>query len=105
MLVHILLEISIRKLVARLKFSVIFSLFLNRVIRQVHQFIGEVFGVVLAAGGSEVALLVKIAFQVSIDAGDYGERPYVELAFVDQERVLDVLLNDESALAVFHFAD
>lgn len=56
---------------------------------------------VLATTRPRVTILVAIAFQAAIDAGKHAEAAEIELALVHEERVVDVLLDDESLIALF----
>lgn len=44
--------------------------------------------------GPQVALSVEVAFEVAINRGDEAVLTNVEFAFVDQQRVMDVFLDD-----------
>lgn len=59
-----------------------------------YQFIVQVFQGVLFAGGSDVALLVPVSLDESVDAGDQDVASDVKFALVVEEGVLHVLLDD-----------
>lgn len=61
------------------------------------QFIIQVFQSVFLTCGSDVALLVPISLDQSVDAGDQDVASDIEFSFVVEEGVLHVFLDDEGA--------
>ena len=64
--------------------------------------IGSVLDVVLAAAGSQVAVLVPVALEVSVDRGRQRVAADVELATLVQKGPLNVLLNDVATPVAVH---
>jgi hypothetical protein len=62
-LIEVSLKITITHLVAVFKFSKIFCLFLNCVIRQMYKFVAQIREVELSAACSDVAILIKVSFE------------------------------------------
>mmetsp|Transcript_16202 Transcript_16202/g.21930 ORF Transcript_16202/g.21930 Transcript_16202/m.21930 type:complete len:233 (-) Transcript_16202:1376-2074(-) len=87
--------------VAILKLAVIVSLLLDRIIRQVYGHISDIIKGVFTTARPDVSILVAVPFQTAIDAGKEAEASEVELTLMDQKRVVDILLNDESAITFF----
>ena len=56
---------------------------------------------ILATASSYVAILVAVPLETAIDARQQAEAPEVKLALVDEQRIVDVLLNDKGAVAIF----
>ena len=56
---------------------------------------------VLTTTGADVAVLVAVPFQTAVDAREKAKAPEIELPLVHEERVVDILLNDESSFAIF----
>ena len=55
--------------------------------------------IVLLAGSPQIALLVEIGFKHAMVAGHEGKHSDVELPFVNQQRILDVFLQDHGLLS------
>ena len=51
-------------------------------------------------GCAEVAVSVHVALELAIDGGEERIATYIKLAVVDQQRLIEILLNDRSAIAV-----
>ena len=51
---------------------------------------------ILLARRAQVALFVDVDLQIAVDCGAENVRSYVEFASVDQERIVDVFLDDAS---------
>lgn len=81
--VQVGLELKVTHFVAWLKFSVIFCFFLNSVIRQMYKLVGEVVDVKFSAGSTEITLLVKVRFVISVHARYHRVRADVELASIN----------------------
>ena len=94
-------EVLPAELVAVLKLAIVIGLLLDRIVRQVDKLIGDVVQAVLATARSNVPVLVSVALQAAIDAGQEPEASKIELSLVDQQWVIDVLLNYERPVAVF----
>mmetsp|Transcript_9735 Transcript_9735/g.16401 ORF Transcript_9735/g.16401 Transcript_9735/m.16401 type:complete len:318 (+) Transcript_9735:37-990(+) len=97
-LVDELLEVHVGELVAGLELAVVLGALLHGVVGEVDQLVAEVVDGVLAAGGAQVALLVDEHLGVAVDRGHQHVGADVELAAVDEQRVVDVLLDDAGAL-------
>ena len=95
-LVDVILKFSIAQLVARFKFTVILGLLLYGIIGEVNHAIGKVVEGELAAGCAQVALCVVVRLEVAVVARHHAVGADVELAPVDQQRVVDIFLNDAS---------
>ena len=106
-------EVLPAELVAVLELAVVVRLLLDSVVCQVDELVCHVIEGVLSAARSNVPILVAVALQASIDARQQAEAAEVELALVDQQRVVNVLLNDEGTVVLLvgpaddglHFAD
>ena len=79
-------------------FAVFRTLLLNSVIGQVHHFVAEVPYGVLLAGGAHIPLLVPVALQLAIHTGHQQEAADVKLAFLVQQRVFYIFLENEGLL-------
>ena len=64
--------------------------------------IGGVLDVVLAAAGSQVAVLIPVALQVSVDCGRQSVAADVELAILVEKGSFDVLLDDVATPMAVH---
>ena len=95
-LVNVILKFSIAQLVAWFKFTVVLGLLLHGVVGEVHHAVGEVVEGELAAGGAQVALRVVVRLEVAVVACHHAVGADVELASVDQKRIVDIFLNDAS---------
>ena len=65
------------------------------------QLVSHVVEGVLTTTGTDVAVLVAVPFQTAVDAREKAKAPEIELPLVHEERVVDILLNDESSFAIF----
>lgn len=83
-----------RQFVCILKLAIIIRVLLNSVIGQMNELVAQVLHTELLARGSQIAILVEIAYQVSVDACQQPITPYVKLPLVYQQRVFNVLLDD-----------
>ena len=61
-----------------------------------------VLDVVLAAAGSQVAILIPVALEVSVDSGRQSVTADVELATLVEKGPLNVLLNDVATPVAIH---
>jgi hypothetical protein len=84
-------------LVAGLKLTVIFTLFLHSIVRQVDHAVCRVFHVVLAAASPQVAIYVPVALQVTVDGRGQCVAADIELSVLVEQGSLDVFLNDVAA--------
>lgn len=96
-----LCEVLEAQLVSILKLSVVVRFLLNSIVCQMHKLVANVVERVLSAACSDVAILVAVAFETAIDARQQSEAPEIELASVNEQRVVNILLNDESSVAIF----
>ena len=64
--------------------------------------VGRILDVVLATARPQVAVLVPVALQVSVDRGGHGVAANVEFAILVEQGPLDVLLDDVAALVAVH---
>ena len=65
------------------------------------ELIGDIVKRILTAARPNVTVLVTVPFQVAIDACEHTKAPKVELAPMHEQRVVDILLDDEGAFSVF----
>ena len=79
------------------KFAIISAFLLDRVVCQVDKFIGQVFQIVLFAGGSNIPVLIPVAFDYSIHSCHEDETTYVKFPLVEEKGLLHVLLDDYRA--------
>lgn len=61
-----------------------------------HKLVGQIFNAELPRTCPQVAFVVEVALHVAIDAGDGGVGPNIEFPPVDEQRVVDVFLNNAS---------
>ena len=92
-------EILEAHLVAILELSIILSLRLDSIVREMHCNIGHVIQGVLFTARPNITILIAVAFHTTIDARTEAEATEVKLALVHQQRVVNVLLNNECAIA------
>ena len=103
--VEIPLEITVTHLVEVFEFSEIFVLFLDCVVCKMNEFVVKSVQIVFSTAGTYVAVFVEIALELLVDACDKSKNSKIELTFVDEKRVIDVLLNDEGGVSsVFGFS-
>ena len=98
---HNLGKVLKTEFVAIFKFSVVIGLLLNRVVRQVHERVTHIVERELPAACADVPVLITVAFNGPVDARHEAEAAEVKLASVHKQRIVNVLLDDESAIAVF----
>ena len=94
-------EVLPAQLVAIFKLPVVFCLLLDCIVCQMDELIGNIIKRVLSTARSNVTVLVTVPFQVAIDACEHTKAPKVELAPMHEQRVVDILLDDEGAFSVF----
>lgn len=97
---EVLLEVREAELVARFKLTEILRVLLYGIVRQVDEFVAELVEVVLLGARAQVALLIEVAAEEAVYACKHPEDTNVKLSPVDQERPLDVLLDDDGVLSV-----
>ena len=78
--------------------TVVLRLVLDGIVCQMHQRVAHVVEVVLTGAGPHVAVLIAVAFQGAVNAGQHPVHSKVELPLVDKQGVVDVLLNYEGAV-------
>ena len=95
------LQLAVAELVAGLVLAVILRVLLHGVVDQVDELVVEVWsgGAVLLGGGTDVAVAVEVGLQDAVHASHEGEAADVEFTALDEERVVDVLLEDHGAVA------
>ncbi len=94
-------EVLPAELVAVFKFAKLLRLLLNRVICQVNELVGDVVEGVFTTAGPDIAILVAVALKASVNARAEAEATEIELPLVHKQWVVDVLLDYESAVAIF----
>mmetsp|Transcript_33684 Transcript_33684/g.38784 ORF Transcript_33684/g.38784 Transcript_33684/m.38784 type:complete len:211 (-) Transcript_33684:416-1048(-) len=100
--VKVLLELLVAQLVAVFILSVANRVLLNRVVRQMDVLIRYVLERELLAGRANIPVSVPVPAQVPVDRRYQRVAPDVKLALVNQQRVLDVFLDDVApALSIF----
>lgn len=97
-LVKVSLELKVAHFISRLKFTVVFRLFLNSIVGEMNELILKVVDVELSARGAQVSLFVKVCFVITVDACDHCIRADVKLTAVYKQRIIDVLLHDTCPL-------
>ena len=103
--VQVSLEISITHLVKVFEFTKVFILFLNCIIRQMNKFVVYSIQIVFPRAGSDIAIFVEIALKFLVYAGHQWEDSEVKFSFVNEQRIIDVLLNDVGCITtIFRFA-
>ena len=65
------------------------------------ELIGDIVKRILSTARPNVTVLVTVSLQAAIDACEDTEAPKVELSLMHEQRVVDILLDDESAFSVF----
>lgn len=73
---------------------------LDSVVSQVDHAVRQVLKSELSATGPQVPVSIEVALHVAIDRGHEGIEPDIKLPLVDQQRVMNVLLNNTSPLLV-----
>ena len=89
--VEVALEVCVADFVGGFVFAVVFVVLLHGVVGEVDELVVEVLHVELFAGGADVAVLVPVALEMSVETGDYHVGADVELPFLVQERVYVLL--------------
>ena len=80
-------------LVCVLELAVVFGVFLNGIVRQVDVLVRHVVKAVRLATRPNVAVAVRVPLERAAHTRQHAEAAKVKLAFVNQQRVVDVLLN------------
>ena len=99
LLVDNLAKILQADLVSALKLAVVICSLLNRIICQMRESVVQVFERELLTRRPDIPILIEIALEPSIDACKHSKAPEIELALVNQQRVVDVLLYDKRAVS------
>ena len=95
---QIRLKLRVGYFVGRLVAAVIFASFLNRIVRQMDELIGEVRICELLLARAEVAPTVDVSFNASVCGLDKSIGAYVEFASIKKQRVRHVTLDDQTAV-------
>lgn len=98
--IKIHLKLTIWKLIAWFKLSIVFRSFLYCIICQMDQFVVQIMYWVLSAWCSQIAFFVKIGFEIPIDWSHQSIRSYIKLPSVDQKWIVNVLLNNTGSLSI-----
>ena len=80
------------------EFSVIFRLVLDGVVSQMDESITNIVEVVLSGASSNIAILITVPFQRAVNTGHHAVNSEVKFSFVDQKRVVNILLDDEGTI-------
>lgn len=99
-LVQVVLILAKGELIALLKPTVVIWLLLHSVIRQVDQFVCQVIVDKWSWWGTQISIVVCVAFQLAINECEHAKAANVELALIVKRRPLDVFLDNESLLTV-----
>ena len=91
-------EVLEAHLVCIFEFSIVFGLVLDGVISQVNESIANVVKVVLSGARPNIAILITVPFQRTVNASHHAVDSEVKFTLVDEKRVVDILLNDESTI-------
>ena len=94
---QILLEVTIRKLVAVFKFSIVLCILLDCIICQVNVFVLKIVKGKFLATCPNVAIFEKVPSQITIMCHHHPVDANVKLSLLYQQWVLNVGLNYESA--------
>ena len=92
--VKILLELRVTELVTRLKLTIVIQLLLYSVVGEMHISVRDILEREFSTTGSEIALWVPIALQISIDTAHHCEAPDIKLTILVEQWLFNVLLND-----------
>ena len=76
--------VSQSHLISALEFPIVLVAFLDRVIREMDEPVGDILSGELLAGCSEISILVEVASHVSIDTGDHRITSYVEFPSMEK---------------------
>jgi hypothetical protein len=76
------LEVAVRELVSIFKFTIVFTVLLDCIIREMDVLVTEVLKGKLLAARPEIAILIKVATHASILGHHHAIDTNVELAFV-----------------------
>ena len=93
--VQVPLKVRIGYFVSRLILTIVLMMLLYSIVSQVHELVVEIFHVELLAGSADVAILVPVAFDMSVEACHHHVSANVKLPFLVQEGH-NVLLDDVS---------
>lgn len=94
-------EVLPAELVAILKLSIVIRLLLYGIVCQVDKLVCHVIKGILTAARPNVPILVAVALQAPIDTRQQSEAAKVKLALMNQQRVVNVLLNNKGAVILF----
>lgn len=94
---EVLIKVRVGDLVTVLEFPVVISLFLDGIIGEMDVLVVKVLEVKLFACGSQVSILVPVGLCNPICSCHKHEAADIELSLVEQERLLEVLLDYQTA--------
>jgi hypothetical protein len=96
-----LLEVWVRKLIARFKLAVVIALFLYSIIGQMNEPICHVLQVEIFTTCAKITFIIPVTLQVTVNCGHKSVSTDVKLAVLIQKRFFNVLLdNVRSLLAI-----
>ena len=84
-------------LVSTFKLAVVFVALLNGVVGQVDEPVVDIFDREVLAGCAQIPVLVEVASHIPIRAGDHRVTSDVEFTSVEEQRSVDVFLDDVGA--------
>ena len=87
------LEISVTQLVTIFELAILFMLLLYCIISEVNELVFNIIQVVVHTRCSEVAIFKEVSFILPVQTRQQTINSNVKLAFVNQERVVNILLN------------
>lgn len=83
-MLQIFLEVIETHFVSIFILPIILGILLNSIVCQVNIFVVKVLNIELLTAGSNVAILIEIAFKVTVDRGHQAITPEVEFTIVNQ---------------------
>ena len=101
-LVDVLLEVLVRYLVAVFVLAVVFTLLLDSVIRQMDEPVLQIVQVKFLARSSDVPVLIEVALHPPVDRSHHPVHTDIKLPAIDEQRSLNVFLNDMCVFLLVH---
>lgn len=92
--VKIFLEVRVWEFIAALELSIVVTFLLYGVISEVNKSVCNVLEIEVLAARAEVALVVPVTLQVSVDGGQQGVAPNIKLPSLVEKGLFNVLLYD-----------
>lgn len=102
-LLQVQLKVVDWQFITTFKLAVVLRIWLDGIIGQMHVSVCQIWQIERLRARSEVAIIVHEAFQHAIDTGEHGKGANVKFASTNQQRPLDVLLDDAGPVLIGGF--